>query len=362
VSDLRLRRQAALVERLVASNLDGLVIASLPNIRYLTGFSGSNAIVLVTRTATLLVTDFRYETQVAEESGRVAQIRIETTNLWSALWGFLTDATGIEAIGFESAHLRHRDFQRLLEDGSRWRWRPTMDLVESLRESKDASEVACIRAASAMASRALERTFSQIAPGMTELQAAGLLEQQLREAGSEGYPFATIVASGPRTALPHARPSGRAIARGDFLLFDFGAVAGGYCCDITRTVVVGAPTERQRDVYEAVQTANELARVQVRAGMRGKDADAIARAHLERCGLDGAFGHGLGHGIGLEVHEGPRMSRATEAVLPIGAVVTVEPGVYLPDWGGVRIEDNVWLTQDGPELLTDLPRDLMAIG
>jgi len=197
---------------------------------------------------------------------------------------------------------------------------------------------------------------------MTELQVAGVLEKALRDAGSEGFPFPSIVASGPRSALPHARSSGRAIEEGDFLLMDFGAEVGGYCSDITRTVVVGAASDEHRRVYDVVRVANERASAGVRAGMSGRDADAIARQYIERAGYGELFGHSLGHGIGLEVHEAPRLSRTAEGALAEGAVVTIEPGVYRPGWGGVRIEDDVVLGADGPEILTQFPRELIELG
>jgi Xaa-Pro aminopeptidase len=188
-----------------------------------------------------------------------------------------------------------------------------------------------------------------------------VLEKALRDRGSEGFPFQTIIASGPRSALPHARTSSREVRAGEFLLVDFGAVVGGYCSDITRTFVVGTAGAREREMHNLVRLANEAASAGIRGGMKGKDADAIARSHIERAGFGGEFGHGLGHGIGLEVHEAPRLSRTAEGALPTQAVVTVEPGVYIPGWGGVRIEDDVYLSSDGPRILTTFTRDLVEL-
>jgi Xaa-Pro aminopeptidase len=360
VADARPRRLAALRDRLVEAHLDGLLVSSLPNVRYLTGFSGSNALLFVTQRDVLLVTDFRYDQQAADEAGDVARLRIESASLWTGLWALLAE-TGISAAGFESAHLVHRDFQRLLDEGEKWHWRPTTDIVESLREVKDADEVDHIRAAADIAMSALASTLDEVRAGVSERGIAGMLERHLREAGSEAFPFPTIVASGPRSALPHARAGERTIAPGDFLLLDFGATANGYCADVTRTVVVGRASERQREVYEAVRQANEVARAEVRAGMRGKDADAVARDLLTSRGFGEAFGHGLGHGLGLEVHEAPRLSRVVETVLVEGAVVTIEPGAYLPGLGGVRIEDDVYLGPGGTRLLTEFPRELLEL-
>jgi Xaa-Pro aminopeptidase len=361
VADARHARQATVAQLLIDANLDGLLVSSLPNIRYLTGFSGSNGLLLLTPTETLFFTDFRYEAQVVHEVGNAARTVIQTSSLWKGLWEHLGTRTGTAAFGFESEHVVHRDFQRLLEDGSRWTWRPTTDLVEGPRSRKEPAEVESIRLAGVIATSALERTLAELRPGMTENEIAGVLELQLRQAGSEGFPFATIAASGERSALPHARAGSRPIARGDFLLLDFGAVFQGYCADVTRTVVVGKASERQREVYEAVKEANARARALIAPGMTGQQADAIARDALTARGFGDAFGHGLGHGLGIEVHEAPRLSRVAEGKLPEGAVVTIEPGVYLPGWGGVRIEDDVHLTDDGAELLTDFPRDLIEL-
>jgi Xaa-Pro aminopeptidase len=359
--DSRPTRLLALRDALARADLDGLLVSSLANIRYITGFSGSNALLLVTAKECMLFTDFRYATQVGDEVGSAATVRIETTSLWSGLWSHLASLTGVERLGFESAHLLHRDFQRLLEQGSRWQWRPAVDLIETLRERKDAGEVALIVRAIGMAEQALAATLPAVRPGLTETAIAGILERNLREAGSEAFPFPSIVASGPRSALPHARAADRTVDNGDFILFDFGAVTEGYCSDITRTVVLGQATERQREVYEIVREANALASGALRVGMRGIAADAVAREYIDARGYGEAFGHSLGHGIGLEVHESPRLARSNDVPLASGVVVTIEPGIYLAGWGGVRIEDDVLVTADGPRVLTGFSRTLLEI-
>ena len=362
MSDPRPRRVAALVDGLTAAHLDGLLLTGLPNIRYLTGFSGSSALLIVTPRDVVLITDFRYQTQVAEEVGDLARIIVEPSSLWTGLWQQLAQLSGLQVLGFETAHILHRDFQRLNEAGSRWQWRPTADLVESLRERKDATEIARISTAADVATTALERTLPQVRTGLSELAVAGILERELRNAGSEGFAFQSIVASGPRSALPHAHSSAREIESGDFLLMDFGAVVDGYCSDLTRTVVVGTASEEHRAVYEIVRVANQRGAAGVRAGMTGRDADALARDYIEAAGFGPLFGHSLGHGIGLEVHEAPRLARTAEGVLAEGAVVTIEPGVYRPGWGGVRIEDDVVLDASGPRVLTNFPRELIELG
>jgi Xaa-Pro aminopeptidase len=361
VADRRPARLAALAAAIERAHLDGLLLGGLANIRYLTGFSGTSALLLVTQRQRVIVTDFRYETQVADEVGDAARIVVERQSLWAGLWRELAAMPGISVLGFESASLVHRDFQRLLEEGSRWQWRPTTGLVEALRERKDADEIALIRRAADVAVCALEETLPQVHAGMTELEVAGALKHALRRHGSTSFPFPSIVASGPRAALPHARSSSRRIEAGDFLLLDFGAEVGGYCADITRTVVVGRASEEQRVVYEIVREANQLASAGVRAGLSGRDADAIARDYIDRRGFGEAFGHSLGHGIGLEVHEAPRLARTADSPLAADAVVTIEPGIYRPGWGGVRIEDDVHLAAAGPQILTRFPRELLEL-
>jgi Xaa-Pro aminopeptidase len=360
--DRRAERIAALTAALESAQLDGILLSGGPNIRYLTGFSGSSALVFVTvRGEVLLVTDFRYKTQVAEEVGDLGRILIEGTSLWTGLWQALPEYSYVEVAGFESAHLYHKDFQRLLDAGSRWQWRPMVDVVEGLRERKDPDEVAAITDAAGMATRALERTLPEVRRGMTELEVAGVLERALRDEGSEVFPFASIVASGARSALPHAATSTKAIIPGDFLLLDFGAQTRGYCADVTRTVVVGKADAEQRDVYDIVRSANATASANVRAGLRGKDADALARDYIVQRGYGEQFGHSLGHGLGLEVHEAPRLAKSADGLLAVGAVVTIEPGIYRPGWGGVRIEDDVYLGAAGPAVLTHFTRDLLEV-
>jgi Xaa-Pro aminopeptidase len=359
--DHRVVRLGALRDALARADLDALLVTSLPNIRYLSGFTGSNALLLVTARECVLLTDFRYETQVADEVGDSATVRIEPANLWTGLWAQLTALSGVDRVGFESMHLVHRDFSRLLEQGGRWSWRPTNDLVEGLRVVKDAEEVRHIERAVAMAETALSATLRMLHPGLTETAVAGMLERNLREAGSEAFPFPSIVASGPRSALPHARAGDRRLAIGDFVLIDFGAVASGYCSDITRTIVLGPATQEQREVYGVVLEANLKASGALRVGMPGMAADAVARDYIAACGFGEAFGHSLGHGIGLEVHEAPRLARAVETPLAAGTVVTIEPGIYRAGWGGVRIEDDVFLDDAGPRVLTGYPRELYEL-
>ncbi len=359
--DARERRLANLAALLTREQLDGLLVTGGANIRYLTGFSGSSGLLFVSHRDRALITDYRYVAQSASEVGAIARVIIEEQSLWSGLWQQIA-ALPARVVGFESAHLFHRDFQRLLEAGSRWQWRPTTGLIESLRERKDATELRRIRDAVSCAEGALELTVPRIKAGMSELEIAGVLEQSLRQLGSEDFAFPSIVASGPNSAKPHAQPTSRVLRKGEFLLLDFGARIGGYVSDITRTFIAGRPDTKQKEVYEVVRSANERASASVRAGMVGRDADRLARGYIEDRGFGDRFGHSLGHGIGLEVHEAPRLAKTAETALAEGAVVTVEPGIYLPEWGGVRIEDDVHLGAKGVEVLTGFPRELIAVG
>lgn len=358
-ADRRPARQAALAARLDADGLDALLVTHLPNVRYLTGFTGTSALLLCRRDGCTLITDFRYDVQAMQEVGTVAEVVIELVNVWDRLAEVLS-ARPAAQLGVEAASLTLRDNDKLA-GLVRSRLVPTHGLVERLRAVKDDAEIAAIRAAAALAHEALAQVLRTIRPGQRELDVAARLEHELRRLGSEWHPFQTIVASGPRAALPHARSSAREIGANELLLIDYGAQLDGYVADVSRTVAVGRADARQRDVYEAVREAQWRARTHVRAGLTGREADALARDPLTKAGFGPAFGHSLGHGLGLEVHEAPRLSATNGEPLPAGAVVTVEPGVYLPGWGGVRLEDDVVLYPDRTELLTDGRTELVEL-
>jgi Xaa-Pro aminopeptidase len=292
--------------------------------------------------------------------GQVAAVEIDQRSVWDRLGRVLTGVP-LDALGIESSNLTVRDAERL-SGLTRARVVPTAELVERLRAIKSPEEVAAIRAAAELAQDALAEVLPGVRTGQTEVEIGAALESALRRRGSEWHPFPTIVASGPRSALPHARTSTRAVAAGELLLLDFGAQVDGYCADLTRTVVVGARADdRQRTIHEMVQTAQRRAIEHIRPGMPAREGDALAREVIATRGFGEAFGHSLGHGLGLEVHEAPRLAPNLEAPLPEHAVVTVEPGVYFPGWGGVRLEDDVYLGAQGAERLSDGRTELLEL-
>jgi Xaa-Pro aminopeptidase len=359
-ADRRLERQAALNQLLEAEGVDGLLVTHLPNVRYLSGFTGSAALLLVRRGRATLITDFRYAAQAPTEVGLAATVEIDQRSVWERL-GRLLESQSPTALGIEAHVLPVRDAERLSRLTTS-KVTPTSNLVEQLRAMKAPEEVAAIRAAAELAQEALAEVLPQVRAGQSELEVGAKLEAVLRRKGSEWHPFPTIVASGPRSALPHARTSRRSIRTGELLLVDFGAQVDGYCADLTRTAVVGARAdERQRTMHELVQTAQRRAIQQLRAGMPSCEGDALAREVIASRGFGEAFGHSLGHGLGLEVHEAPRVAANSDVPLPLHAVVTVEPGVYFADWGGIRLEDDVYLGPDGAERLSDGRTELLEL-
>jgi Xaa-Pro aminopeptidase len=345
------RLAASLAER----ELDLILITDLTNVRYLTGFTGTNGACICGSDTRLFLTDFRYtERAAAEVDGWEA---ITVTDDW--LGGIAAHLSG--RFGFEDDHVSVRLLERLkgkLAEGVEPV--PAGGAVEKLRRIKDDGELAAIAAASALADEvwtwSLERGFG----GRSEREVAQAAEARIRELDAEPS-FPTIVAAGPNGALPHAEPGERRIGSGELVVFDMGAQLDGYCSDGTRTFAVGEPSEEGRAVYETVRAAHAAALDAVAAGVGGEDLDRVARELIAEAGYGDRFGHGLGHGVGLEVHEGPRVSPRSEDVLEIGEVVTIEPGVYLPGKLGVRIEDLIVVNDGGCRNLSSLPKDLQLV-
>lgn len=364
------RRHALLRAALEARNLDAIVITNSVNIRYLTNHAGTAGILVATADAVHLVLDFRYR-----ESMRTIQASPSACpglRVWDvpssydeALLHCLGEL-GVAVTGFEAGHLtvaRH-NWWRDAAHGARVDvdLRATERVVEQLRLVKDEFEVAKLRDAARRLTPVAAAAFGAARAGLTERALGGVIEAALRDADFDRPAFDTIVASGPHSALPHYRAGDRRLASGDLLVLDFGGVLDGYCSDLTRTVSIGPPSTEARQLYDAVHAAQAAAIAAVRPGIEASDVDAAARSVLEQHGLGEAFGHGTGHGLGLEVHEEPRVGQrradAAPATLLPGMVFTVEPGAYLPGFGGVRIEDDVLVTETGCEVLTSVPREL----
>ncbi len=346
-------RAGRLAELIAAEGLEALLVGDLTNIRYLTGFTGTNAACLVGPELRVFLTDFRYTERAAGEVGEGWERPPAERELVPALAPRLSGR-----VGFEDAKLSVRRLAELREAaGGGVELVPAGDLVEELRAVKDSEEVERIAAAAELADEVYRWALEGGLAGRAERELALGCQARMLELGAEPS-FAPIVAAGANGALPHAEPSEREIARGELVVFDMGVKLDGYCSDCTRTFASGDPGDQAREVYELVAAAQLAALEAVRAGVRGREADAAARELIEAAGHGERFGHGLGHGVGMEVHEGPRLAASSEDVLEAGNVVTVEPGVYLPGRFGVRIEDLVVLCDEGLRNLSGIPKQL----
>jgi Xaa-Pro aminopeptidase len=353
-------RTTRLVQTLPGIGADLLLVTSLVNVRYLTGYTGSNGLALVGPDTAVFITDFRYVEQSAAEVDAAFDRRIATLELAEGIADVLP--SGPVRLAFEDANLTvraHEQLRSLMPD--RVELIAAGNPVESLRAVKEAEEVERIRAAAGVADVAFRQLMEDGLVGRTELEVADALERGLREAGARGVSFDAIVAAGPHGALPHARPRAVEIGAGELVVIDWGAELDGYCSDCTRTLATGNLGEPAREAYELVREAQLAGLAALRAGVSGRDADAAARTVIDDAGYGERFGHGLGHGVGMEIHEAPRLSKRSDAVLRSGNVVTVEPGVYLPGQFGVRIEDLVVVTESGCEILTSVPKELITV-
>lgn len=355
----RLRR---LRERFGPAGIDALLVTRAPNVGYLTGFTGSAGVLLVTPDAALLVTDGRYREQAAEELEAAAvpvdvaigATAAEQRRMVADGLGRSGGRLGLEAHGVTWA--AQRSWAETLTGTDLV---ATEGLVEQERLTKDPGERARVAAACAIADAALAEVLPGLADGPTEREVALRLEVEMRRRGAGGVSFPPIVAAGPHGAMPHARPTDRPIGRGELVVIDFGCTVDGYCSDTTRTVSVGDPGPQARRLWEVVAEAQAAGRQAVRAGVPAAEVDRATRDRIAAAGLGAHFVHSTGHGIGLEIHEDPRVASTSAATLPADAIVTVEPGVYVPGVGGVRIEDTVSVTGDGCLVLTGFPKDLI---
>lgn len=353
-------RAARLAERLPSAGADLFVVTALVNVRYLTGYTGSNGLALIGPDTRVFITDFRYVEQSAAEVDPAFERRIAALDLMEGIRDVL--APGDLRLAFEDAHLTVRQYERLRElMPDRVELVPGGDAVEALRAVKEPGEVELIRGASEIADAALRDVMEHGLVGRTEIEVADALERAMRSRGARGVSFDSIVAAGAHGALPHAQPRAVEIGRGRLVVIDWGAQLDGYCSDCTRTLATGELDEQALAAYELVREAQVAGLEAVQAGVAGRDADAAARAVLDAGGHGDHFGHGLGHGVGMEIHEGPRLSQRSDDVLRAGNVVTVEPGVYLPGRFGIRIEDLVVVTDAGCDILTSVPKELVSV-
>ena len=342
--------------RTLLADLDGILLLDEQNRRYATRMQTSAGAVYITKKEAYFLTDFRYI-----EAARRACAGFEVLEQKGALTGQLAQLmAGAKRVGFEDATTTVSQYGRLA-GALPVEFVPVSRQIMELRSIKDSYELECIRAAQKITDETFAYVLEHIRPGMTERALAALIEYQMRLRGADGPAFDTIAVSGKNTSLPHGVPSDKPIESGDFVTMDFGAKARGYCSDMTRTVAVGRPTEKMRQIYGIVLEANRRALAGVQTGMTGAACDALARGYIAQQGYGDRFGHGLGHSLGLEIHEEPRFSPACETVILPDTVVTVEPGIYLENEFGVRIEDMVWMTPDGPVNLTASPKELIVL-
>ena len=333
---------------------DAILVTSPPNIFYLSGFTGTSANLFLTQSQAFLLTDSRYYIQARSQCPLFQVVEI------SGAVAKLVQEQGVKTLGYEST-MSVSAFQRLKNSA------PEAELVDftqeltQLRAVKSAEEIACSRKAAEICDAAFEDILNIVKPGITERELALELEFNVRRRGASGMSFDTIIASGPRSAMPHAEPSDAQVKEREFLLFDFGAVYEGYCSDMTRTVIVGEPNERQLFIYDTVLRAQEVAVSALRAGRVCSDVDRVARDIIAEAGYGETFGHGLGHSVGIQIHEDPRLSPSCHTILKENMLITVEPGIYVEGFGGVRIEDLAVVGAEGAEILTKTGKKLIKL-
>lgn len=328
------------------------------NVRYLSGFTGSFAMLIITDDSAVLITDSRYTEQASAESSCCTIELLEMH--WLSAIKRVMERLGLDSIGFESGHVTFANWQSLTSTISDIKFIPMSHVVENMRMVKDEGELKAIRQAARITDLTCRHILNTLRTGMNESEIALEIDFHMRKQGAEKEGFETIVISGKKSALPHGKPSAQSISAGEFILMDFGARWQGYHGDITRTVILGEADSKHQEIYDIVLEAQTRSISAVRPGVTGGEIDAIAREYISSKGYGPNFGHGLGHGLGLSIHDDRALARDSDILLKPGMVVTVEPGIYIPDWGGVRIEDDVLITNTGHEVLTTCPKQLVA--
>ena len=352
-------RIARLRKELTEKGLDAFVVSSLHNIRYLTGFSGSNALCIVRPREAIFLTDSRYNQQ--------SRVEVKGFKRKTVVSGLVEAAArngnlrGCKKVGFESHYVSYTQYRTLRKAFPSVSFVPTLDIVETLSLVKDREEVRRITEAVSISDKVFDQIVKIIRPGVKELEIAAEISYLNKKFGGEEDAFEPVVASGTRGSWPHARPTSKRIKNGELVTLDFGCTLRGYNSDISRTVAVGRISRRSRDIYETVLDAQRMAIAAARGGMWAKDLDAVARKRIKAAGYGKYFIHSLGHGLGLHVHERPRVSALSKEQLKAGSVITIEPGIYMPRFGGVRIEDDILLTENGCQVLNSAPKELMIL-
>lgn len=351
------KRQERLMRLVKKAGAGSMLITCPTNVYYLTGFTGGDSYLYMDGRKALLLSDARYEQQIGEECPELpVHIRPSSVSLVQETGKLLTD--GVGPVVFEADQLTVSQHRQLVEAQTSRNWLASEGLVEQLREIKDTEEMDRIRRAVSMAERVFISLRQTLTAEWTELQVSNYLDATIRQLGGKGTAFAPIVGVGERAALPHGTPSGRRMEESSFVLIDWGANEGAYLSDLTRVLVTSRIPPKFARAYKAVLDAHQAAARALRPGVIRSEVDRIARDSLDKAGFGKYFTHGLGHGFGLKIHESPRLAKNQDLPLHAGMVVTIEPGVYLPGWGGIRLEDDYWITEDGSERLSSLPQAL----
>ncbi|MCR1841335.1 M24 family metallopeptidase [Murimonas intestini] len=348
-------------EILKEKKLDAILVSDPFNMRYITGFRGGEGYVYLSEQRQVLLTDSRYTTQARDEADGFEIVQVDgTADYIKRLYGFMQEEN-VKVLGFEDEHLIYVSVKGLQDGCPGVEFAALGGALNRLRIIKNETELKALRQAEHVGDLAFEEILKIIRPGMTELQVAAELEYSMKKNGAVRTSFETIVASGINSAMPHAIPSEKKIESGDFVTMDFGCMIDGYCSDMTRTIVVGKADEKQKEIYNIVLQAQLAALDAVKAGMKGSEVDKVARDIIYSAGYQECFGHGLGHSVGLFIHEDPRLSPKCHEVLEENMIQTVEPGIYVPGFGGVRIEDMIIVKKDGHENLTHSPKELLEV-
>ncbi len=351
----RIEKLRALMKKEV---IDAYLVTSPANLRYLTNFTGTAGLAFITLEKAFFITDFRYTEQAGEQVQAMTIVQQQGDVVGEIIK--LMESEGINVLGFEDAFMTYAEYS-VFEEVIDAELAPASGLIETLREQKDDGEIAIIEKACTIADEGFEHVLKMIRPGMTEIEVANQLDFFMRSLGATGTSFDTIVASGVRSALPHGVASTKTIEQGDLITLDFGCVYQGYVSDITRTFAIGDPGQQLKDIYQIVLEAQQKVIDVAQAGVTGAQLDAIARDFITEAGYGEAFGHSTGHGIGMEIHEGPNITRFNDEPLKVGSIITDEPGIYIAGLGGVRIEDDLVILAGGNRILTHSPKDLIII-